>query len=426
MKTRILATAVCLFSILLDSCNDMTPVPRTQIHTSDLSADDFALLAGKVVSRTGLSGPYQLTEGTINEYTNQSGKPELVWLGGTEEEPSCAWVVFPDSTSMKLKWPTPNEEGFCSQVIECLAADIALGAGSPDKYRIPQMDGPTWRVVSVEWIEEDGDEVSTSFALDTGTDLTSLIASLNDSEELPEGWYWEILTSALALCVPHGTNIVKVVLEGGEEAVFNAVPTVEGTPSSELGGAVAINQIIVGNGAAVGSAHDTEAEIEAQFALMQNVTVRWTDAGGDERVSYKDPVNGWYHPVEKHINEGISVYSLSRSPGESINNYAEIDVSAHVGAGATHAYVEVTAVAQSPTSGTNRSDVYLFEEVVIPVAEKLRATTHSNTAIARETRDSIAGWVGLTAGKFYIWTDMAGATTGGSASCTVKLFGWKR
>jgi hypothetical protein len=303
-------------SLLLNGCNDMATVdPRTMLHTSDLDPEDFAIKSGLIVSKQGFAGPYEITEGTIADYENQSGKPELVWLGGTEADPTCAWVVWPDDTAVKIKYPTPNEAGFCQQVIDCLAADLALGAGELDQFRIPEMVGPTWRVVSVEWIEEDGDEVSTDFSTDIGTDLASLIVALNDSDNLPEGWTWEILTGALCLTVPHETNIIQVILEGGAEVDFNGVPTVEGSPPSTLGNQIEITQVITGNGAAAGSAHDTEDEIEAQFSLVQNVTVRWVDAYTIKRISYKDPVNGW-----NHSTEGIGIWPTSPAVAEDLTD----------------------------------------------------------------------------------------------------------
>lgn len=285
------------------------------LHSTDLSGDDFAIKDGKIVSKQGFAGPFELTEGTIADYENQSGKPELVWYGGTEAEPTCVWVVFPDGTNVKTKWPVPGEVGFCAKVVECLADDIALGEGTYDKYRIPEMTGPTWRVVTVVYGSED---TELDFSLDVGTDLASLIAALNDSDELPENWYWEILTGALTLCVPHDTNVTQVVLEGGLEVDFTE-PTVEGTPASTLGGMVTVHSVVTGNGAAVGSVNDTEAEIEAQFALMQNVTVRWEDADGDQRVSYKDSVNGWYHPAEKYINPAEDLILFTWGTGGDYN-----------------------------------------------------------------------------------------------------------
>jgi len=110
-----------------------TVVPRTQLHTCDLDPDDFAIKAGKVVVKGGFAGPYQLTQGTIGSYTNQSGKPELVWAGGTEAEPACVWVVYPDGTHVKIKWPLPFEEEYCEAVKECFLDDLNQGGGELEK-----------------------------------------------------------------------------------------------------------------------------------------------------------------------------------------------------------------------------------------------------------------------------------------------------
>lgn len=388
-------TAVCL-SLTINGCEKMPPTstPRTAVHTSDLSPDDFALLAGKIVSKTGLAGPFQLTEGTIDDYENQSQKPELVWFGGTEEDPFCVWISYPGGSYLKIKWPTPSSVGFCQSVLDCLVADIERGAGTPDKYRIPEMTGPTWRIATVVY----GDaNTEVSFAADTGTDLASLVTALNDSDELPEDWYWEILTGALALCVPHGTDVTQVVLDGGTEVDFTA-PTVTGTPASRVGGNLTITQVITGNGAAVGSAHDTEAEVEAQFSTMQNVTVRWTDALTHERVSYKDATNGWLHShVKKFLPLTTPVSVLTSTPGAS--GGAKITVSSPpYGTYAVQVVVDVEFLA---TSGAARAALSAFPVGGNSATPGVKATIYTNDIEAQ--RDAATGPVPLDGSNQFAW-----------------------
>lgn len=321
------ATAACLSLTLLNSCNEMTADPRTQVHTSDLSPDDFGLLAGKIVSLTGLAGPFQLLSGTIDDYENQSQKPELVWLGGTVEDPFCIWISYPGGSYTKIKWPTPSEAGFCQSALDCIISDLARGGGIQDKYVIDDLAGPNWWVVGVTYGDSD---TVVDFEGDTGSDLLTLMGALNNSENLPDGWHWSVVSGELVLSVPFGTDVTLVELAGGLEMEFTA-PSVPGVAPSSLATPMAeslagpMDVIIaqyealldsyagyLANTFAVGVG-SSEAVIQTEFTAHAKVEVRWVDNDGDPRVSYKDPVNGWYHPVEKFLSSlaGAEMYSYT-------------------------------------------------------------------------------------------------------------------
>lgn len=285
-----------------------TVVPRTQLHTCDLDPDDFAIKAGKVVVKGGFAGPYQLTHGTIGGYTNQSGKPELVWAGGTEAEPACVWVVYPDGTHVKIKWPLPFEEEYCEAVKECFLDDLNQGGGELEKYLITEMDGPTWTILSVHY----GEGQVVDFSGDGGSDLIDLMGHLNLSPNLPDGWLWTIESGVLVLNVPYGTGVTLVEMPGGEEQTFTA-PSIPGSPPSSLTGPLTTalagpldtvinqyNSLLVTYtgllGSSLGSStNDNHAAVEAEYSSYSTATVRWTHVLGIPYISYKDPVNGWYH-----------------------------------------------------------------------------------------------------------------------------------
>lgn len=272
----------------------------TPVNVEDLKAEVLANEGDGITVLAKWLGhlPIYELDGDIADYENQSGSNELVWFGGTAQSPNCIWLVYPDDSRIKLKEPLPGDETFCETVYTCIAADLARGAGVPDCYHIPEMDGPTWRVVSVEW-GDDGD-ADIDFSASVGTDLVSLVAALNGSGNLPEGWSWDIVLDTLVLCVPHGVEIIEVVLEGGEAATFNGVPTTTGSAASSLGDKIEIIQVVYGSGALVASDDTDEAAIEAQFSLASAVTVHWIDTDGEDRISYKTS-HGWHHPREKRI-----------------------------------------------------------------------------------------------------------------------------
>lgn len=351
-------------------------VPRTQVHSSDLSSDDFGLIAGKIVSTTGLAGPVQLTEGTIDDYDNTSGKGEVVWYGGTQEEPGCVWIVFANNQYVKIKWPSPSEEGFCQAVVDCAIADLAKGGGTDDKYLVPELAGPTWQLLSVIYGEDDT-EVDFSDVIED--DLIALVGALNDHDDLPDGWLWSISSSVLVLSVPHDTDVSQISIAGGFEIDFTA-PSVIGTPASQLAAPMAeslagpmdvvIAQYeamletyagVLANAFGVGTA-TTEVGIETEFTANSKIEVRWTDADGDARISYKDPVNGWYHPITKAINV-LQVYTngtpgVGASTWDVDNDSIVIDVTTGaVPADARFVDVRVDLLVAAATTGTGTSSI---------------------------------------------------------------------
>ncbi len=300
------------------------------VQTSDLSPDDFAILANKVVSRTGLAGPYQLLSGTIDDYENQSGKPELVWLGGTEEDPFCIWVSYPGGAYLKLKWPTPSETGFCQSVLDCIVADLERGGGTRERYLIPELTGPDWQIVEV--LYGDGDDAQ--FGLIEGESLIDLMVELNGAETLPEDWLFSIDGGVLVLSVPHGTNVTSIELGSGAVVEFDG-PSFDGAPGSTLTDPLTValagpleliiqqyEELLTTYTGLLGesvefSVATTEAGVESAYSAYLKATVRWTDADGDPRISYKTPTNVWYHPADKAITP-TAIYSYTPSNASSV------------------------------------------------------------------------------------------------------------
>jgi hypothetical protein len=349
--------------------------PRTMLHSTDLDGADFALKGGKIVLKQGLAGPFELTEGTISSYENQSGKPELVWYGGTETEPSCAWIVYPDDSSVKIKWPVPSDVGFCQAVVDCAITDLAKGGGTRERYLILGLAGPVWSIVEVLY----GDGSDAQFSLIYGESLIDLVGQLNNSEELPEDWLFSIDSGNLVLSTPHGTGVTDVELGSGLVVEFDG-PTFDGAPASSLTAPLAaalagpIDSVIEQYEEILGtythllgesveySAATTEAAIETAYTAYLKAMVRWTDADGDDRISYKDPVNGWYHPVTKSV-PSIQVYSSS-TPGVGGSPWTigltgqSIDVTTGVvPADAKFVNIEVDAIIVAATTGSGTSRI---------------------------------------------------------------------
>lgn len=375
-----------------------TTIPRTQLHTTDLDGGDFAIREGKVISKGGFAGPFEITEGTIGDYSNRSAKPELVWLGGTEADPTCVWVVFPNNTAVKIKWPAPNELGFCATVKECLVADLARGGGTREKYVISSLGGPTWQVLSVTY---GPDETEVDFSGDSAASLILLMGTLNSSENLPDGWLWTVSGGYLVLSTPHETGVSLVSLPGGLEQTFT-VPSVAGSPASSLTVPLAealaapldgviqqYEELLASYTALLGdsvewSSATTEAAVVTAYSAYAKATVRWTDADGDPRVSYKTPGDIWYHPVDKMLVNPFVVKNVLGA-GTSTTN---VDISSAVPSDARIIKVQISLNAASADcdlkayiqSGTARIEDHLVGSFLGPrrFTSDLRKSPSSN------------------------------------------------
>lgn len=422
----------------------MEPVPRTQVHTSDLSPNDFGILSGKIVSRLGLAGPFLLSEGTIDDYVNQSQKPELVWLGGTEADPYCIWISFPSGGYMKLKWPTPSEAGFCQSALNCIISDLEQGGGTRERYLIPELTGPDWSIVEVLY----GDDDDAQFSLIEGSSLIDLMGELNGAETLPDDWLFSIDGGVLVLSVPHGTNVTAIELGSGLVVEYEG-PSFDGAPPSSLTGP--LTEALAGPlddviqqyeellttytgllGESVeGHAGTTEAAIQTAYSSYTKVNVRWTDADGDPRISYKDPVNGWYHPVEKAINSTVA-YTYAPSNASTVSGTTidqTIDLSSYgVPANARFAHLKliITMGNVSASSGST--------EIVAGGLEGLKTgfvhdfyMTHTHTElVARERLQCENLKVRVKAGEQIRLTFTAYKAANHFVTVAVEVVGWSR
>lgn len=397
---------------------------RTIIDTADLDPEVFGEKDGFVTvdpAKLGLAGPFQLS-GDIADYTNQSEQNELVWYGGTEKDPDCAWVVFADGRYSKVKSASTGTGTFCENVLACIQADLAKANGEDDKYIIEEMDGPTWQVLSVSHGEP---LVEADFSADTGSDLATLVDALNGSANLPEGWSWSIYTSALTLSVPHETTIGIVELPGGESITFPDGPDVEGSDSSSL------SDTFSESGLGLASSADTgEDDIEATYAAYEFATVRWQDDDGDERISYKDPEYGWWHPATKMLINDDPELVISRDTvsggGVDSDNHTIADIK--VPSDATHVLLELVCGTIPPaTSGETSAiaSLYRYNDFSGP-------TYGFTTSVAPSTQSSASIentliWLPVDEKRFrYSVSSFIG--TGAPTSTSVEFYirGWKR
>lgn len=394
------------------------------VQTSDLSPDDFGLLAGKVVSRTGLSGPYQLLSGTIDDYENQSQKPELVWFGGTVEDPFCIWISYPGGSYTKIKWPTPSEAGFCQSALDCIIADLEQGGGTRERYLIPELAGPDWSIASITY--DDGEMLDMSSV--EGESLIELMGLLNAFEDLPEDWLFSIDGGVLVLSTPHGTSVTLIELGSGLEVEFEG-PSFDGAPGSTLtdpltvalAGPLAdlIQQYeeilttytgLLGD-SVEGHAGTTETAIETAYSAYTKANVRWTDADGDPRVSYKDPVNGWYHPANKTYPGVIGDYVFTTigtgSPIGILTMPTKVPADAK--------YVKFALRCTSPTSGHTAR---------IVVRNSSRACEHE----VWSDGDVITGAYQVCEMPLTSPTSITYAAdlVGASAEVSIRIYGWSR
>lgn len=437
--------AACLISAPLNSCTDMaTSVPRTQLHSTDLSPDDFGMVAEKIVARSGLGGPYQLTEGTIADYENQSGKIDLVWYGGSESDPACIWLVFPDDSSVKIKWPAPSELGFCQTVIDCIIADLAKGGGTRERYLILGLEGPDWSIVEVLYGENDDAQFSTI----VGESLIDLVGQLNGAESLPEDWLFSIDSGNLVLSTPYGTDVTAVELGSGLVVEFDG-PTFEGAPASSLSEPMAealagpLDSIIEQYEEILGtytgllgesveySAATTEAAIETAYAAYLKAMVRWTDADGDARISYKDPVNGWYHPVTKYWTPSeswSSAFRIKQYPAGASTPYSfdveEFHSTSGIPEDATKAFVQIKVEIASGQSGLGRFIVRVKEPSDPASGSMLELECSKNGTDTQRLVFNLTGWVNISSKDFFWETDRTEGTL--EADIYVKPLGWSR
>src|SRR5690606_27169296 len=142
-----------------------------------------------------------------------SGKPELVWAGGTEAEPACVWVVYPDGTHVKIKWPLPFEEEYCEAVKECFLNDLNQGGGELEKYFITEMDGTTWTILSIHY----GESQVIDYTNDVGRLLIALMLNLNLSPNHPYECLWTLESIVLVLNTTNATGVTLVEMPVGEE-----------------------------------------------------------------------------------------------------------------------------------------------------------------------------------------------------------------
>lgn len=432
--------------MLLNGCEEMPPTstPRTAVHTSDLSPEDFALSAGKIVSRTGLAGPFQLLSGTIDDYENQSQKPELVWFGGTEEDPFCVWVSYPGGAYLKLKWPTPSEAGFCQSALDCIISDLERGGGTRERYLIPELTGPDWSIASISYGEDDALDLSEV----EGESLIDLMSELNGFEDLPEDWLFSIDGGVLVLSVPHGTAITLIELGSGLEVEFEG-PSFDGAPPSSLTDPLTValagplddviqqyEELLTTYTGLLGEsieghAGTTEGAIETAYSAYTKVNVRWTDADGDPRVSYKDPVNGWYHPVEKAINSTVA-YTYAPSNASTVSGTTidqTIDLTSYgVPANARFAHLKliITMGNVSASSGSTEIVAGGLEGLKTGFVHDFYMTHTHAELVARERLQCENLKVRVKAGEQIRLTFTAYKAANHFVTVAVEVVGWSR
>jgi hypothetical protein len=208
----------------------------------------------------------------------------------------------------------------CTGIINCIIHNLN-NPPEQDQYALPELDDAPWIVKQVVY----GDSQVADFTDCDGDSLSQLVLALNSCPANPSGWSWVDNGGVLTLCVPSGTGILTISY-GSPTAVVNfaGVPTVAGDDypdlCQEIGACLQARGLA---GGASGSELNTEEDVEAAYSSQQTVTVRWKDAQNVQRVSFKDPINGWYHPVDKRMaNTTIYSDSVSGSPTDTffVNN----------------------------------------------------------------------------------------------------------
>lgn len=238
---------------------------------------------------------------TTNIIVHGSGLPTAPydWFIYVNDDSNAIYFNVGDN-AMLLGYLDDGEPTTCSDVIGCLVTNIQAGAIDPEKYSMPEIAGPTWAIGSVTYGTP---TLIADYSACDGTDIDDLILNLNACPSNPTSWVWVNVGGVVTLCAPTGTA-VDTVAYGFPLAVidFNGIPTTAGGAGSDVCAELAeCIEARVGKVGVVGSNATTETAIEAAYASFASVTVRWTDADGDARISYKDVYNGWYHPVDKSI-----------------------------------------------------------------------------------------------------------------------------
>lgn len=225
----------------------------------------------------------------------------------------------------------------CADIIACVATNIEAGEPDPDRWAMPQVTtgGSTWIIESV--VYKPGETtLSANFATCSSgaTTLDELVDALNNCPNNPAGWVWVNSGGVLTLCTPVGDNVLTVTYDvgsGSQVINFNGVPTVAGEDRVDL--ISLIVNAITNRNMSIGTSfsdNDTEAEIESEFNSASSATVKWVDADGDDRISYKSPDGDWYHPAEKQISDEPYIFKVTRSTNGNTGHVSQqIDLTGH-------------------------------------------------------------------------------------------------
>jgi hypothetical protein len=201
----------------------------------------------------------------------------------------------------------------CNGIVNCINHNLA-NPPQQDIYALPELDGAPWVINQVTY----GEPLTlvVDFSACSGTNLDDLVLELNSCSSNPLGWVWVNSGGVLKVCVAPGTNILTISFGSPLQVVnFNGNPTTPGDDYPDL--CKEISECLQTRGLLAGmtkSFSTTELAIQAEYNTQIYAFVKWVDSDGDDRLSYKDPINGWYHPVKKAFKAGyeILVYSAQR------------------------------------------------------------------------------------------------------------------
>lgn len=290
---------------------------RKLITVDDLDPAFFECGESGLIALTvkfGLAGPYE-NEDDIADYENQSGRIEIVWMGGTAENPDCIYLVFPDDSRIKIKGI--GEDADCEAIIECVLEEIGKGIGVKDTYSIPEMVGPTWQVDSSIYGVP---AVSADFSGCAGTTLPELVIALNTCPNRPDGWEWKNVGGVLTLYVPFETNVRSISLAGGSVVEF-LEPTLTGDEPSQI--CEAIGEFLVDKygpglkGGATAIGETSISDVEGGGYYLEG-WYKWLDPNDVTWLSYYDVDNDtWLHTssdeLRLHLIEPVILFDTSSS-----------------------------------------------------------------------------------------------------------------
>jgi hypothetical protein len=247
--------------------------------------------------------------------------------------------------AMLLGFLEDGEPTTCSDVIGCIVTNFSNGPLDPDRWALPEMVGPTWRI---EYVTYGSGPTIVDYSSCSGSDFSTLVLNLNGCPNNPIGWEWINNGGVLTLCTPVGTSIQTIVYINSDNDIaiknFAGIPTVAGEAGTDLCQEIAqcvierglLNEVIsnIPSIKFSSTTSSTESEIEIEFSSMASGVVYWTGPNSElytgsegsirctlntDRRSTKLNNGTWIHHVEARVDAQNSNYVFGQSVSGSTN-----------------------------------------------------------------------------------------------------------